>query len=153
MVVGMEGLAPSIQLQAASEKFSDARARISEAVRPGRRQSWALRNAVHRLEACATRWDPSLGALDSKSRRRLEDFCLAVLGAVGIPNCSPAPGENRSKFNKLRVGHVPRDPGIEKLDSKERHYHKRRRPTRAKREEHLVEFNRRLDGLLDTKRP
>jgi hypothetical protein len=108
--------------------------------RPGPKHSYASRNAVHRLEACACQWDRSLGGLDLKSRRRLKDFILATLRAARIRR--PDPDNNPSKFNKLRVGYVPRDPALE------RHRAKRPRTSRAKKEAHLARFNKRLDDLL-----
>jgi hypothetical protein len=78
-------------------------AKYSKITRSGRRPSYALRNLIHMLEVFATTWN------DNLEGGKLLNFLREALQAAQVR--FPDLEENRSKFNRLRVGYVaPRAP-------------------------------------------
>ena len=87
----------------------EAQARYAmQGSRPGKHESWALRNTIHALQVCAATWDKTL-IWNKDARRppkRLIPFLVQALRAAKIKH--PNPEESRSKFVKLMLR--PRKP-------------------------------------------
>jgi hypothetical protein len=90
------------------DDFAPLRKQIMQLARRGGYKSWALRNTIHALQACAATWNPKL--IWDKNRRappkRLLKFLVQVLRAAKINH--PNPDESYSRFAALMLR--PRKP-------------------------------------------
>jgi hypothetical protein len=88
--------------------FALLQKQMKRVARRGRYKSWALRNTIHELQACAVTWSKKL--IWDKNRRappkRLLKFLVQVLGAAKIKH--PNPEESYSKFISLMLR--PKNP-------------------------------------------
>jgi hypothetical protein len=88
--------------------FALLRKQMMQQVRRGGYKSWALRNTIHELQACAASWNKKL-VWDKNHRappKQLLKFLLQVLRAAGIQH--PNPETSYSKFVSLMLR--PRKP-------------------------------------------
>jgi len=89
--------------------FALLRRKMMRMTRRGRYKSWALRNTIHALQACAATWSKNKLIWDESRRapsKRLLKFIVQALGAANIQH--PDPEENYSKFVSLMLR--PRKP-------------------------------------------
>jgi hypothetical protein len=88
--------------------FALLRKQMMRGARPGLYESWALRNTIHALQACAAQYKKKL--IWDENRRAppkpLVKFLVQVLRAANIKH--PDPGQNYSKFVSLMLR--PRKP-------------------------------------------
>jgi hypothetical protein len=88
--------------------FAVLQKKMMRMARRGGYKSWALRNTIHALQACAASWNKKL-VWDENRRappKQLLKFLVQVLRAAGIQH--PGPEENYSKFVSLMLR--PRKP-------------------------------------------
>jgi hypothetical protein len=89
------------------DDFALLRKQMMQQIRKGGYKSWALRNTIHALQACAATWNKKL--IWDKNRRappkQLLKFLVQVLRAAKIKH--PNPKENYSKFVALMLRPPP----------------------------------------------
>jgi hypothetical protein len=82
--------------------FASLQGRKMRVARRGRYKSWALRNTVHALQACAATWNKKVfWSAGRAPPNRLLKFLVEVLSAAKITH--PSPEMNRSKFIALML--------------------------------------------------
>jgi hypothetical protein len=82
--------------------FALLQGRKMRVARRGRYKSWALRNTIHALQACAAAWNKNfIWSAGRVPPKRLREFLVEVLRAAGIKH--PNPETNWSKFIALTL--------------------------------------------------